>query len=146
MQGVDAMHREIITLFNFHKQSGKWYTTLFQGVTLLELKGETATGAGGQTNADSVEAIIHVSPDKAYDGKTYVGAKEYKEMAVPEEHFTFLAGTDFFMAGDYRMEPVLDDDYDEGLYHEMNRTYDGVYMVTSAAFYGLLPHFEIGGR
>ena len=43
-------------------------------------------------------------------------------------------------------EPLTDDDYDEGLYHALNAERDGIYLISSAGFYGLLPHFEIGGR
>ena len=43
-------------------------------------------------------------------------------------------------------EPIPEDDYDEGFYHAMNDANDGVYRITAAAWYDLLPHFEIDGR
>lgn len=140
------MHDATITLFNYHKATDTWHATLFENVTLTEAKGETATRDAGRTNADVIEAIIPAAADKSYGTKSYLGPKAYKRSASPEEHFTFLAETDFFMVGDHRQEPVTDDDYDEGFYHAMNDTYDEVYMISSAVFLGLLPHFEIGGR
>lgn len=54
---------------------------------------------------------------------------------------------DFIFAGAWPdTEPLTDDDYDEGLYHALNAERDGIYLISSAGFYGLLPHFEIGGR
>ena len=77
----------------------------------------------------------------------YTGPKAYAKLDNPQEFFTFKAETDFFVVGNhFSLEPISDDDYDEGLYHEMNNAQDGVYMINSAAFFSLLPHFEIGGR
>ena len=51
--------------------------------------------------------------------------------------------------GDYTADAdssIPDTDYDGGFYHAMNTGRDSVYAVTSAAFFPLIPHFEIGGR
>lgn len=78
---------------------------------------------------------------------TYIGPKGYANLEDPDGYFTFKPETDFMVVGNYASgAPVDDDDYDEGFYHAMNDAQDGVYMITSAVFYGLLPHFEIGGR
>ena len=59
----------------------------------------------------------------------------------------FAPECDFIFAGAWPdTEPLTDDDYDEGLYHALNAERDGIYLISSAGFYGLLPHFEIGGR
>jgi len=144
MQGVVLVYDSKITLFNYH--AGLWYTTIIDGVELVETKGDTATVSGGMTNADVVEAIIPASPDGSINSKPFVGPKEYKVCADPEGCFTITPESDFFVVGDHQTDPVSDDDYDEGLYHHLNSTMDNVYMITSKVFYSLLPHYEIGGR
>lgn len=150
------MYDAVVTLFNFHEPTGTWHTTVFSGVNLLEAKAETATRDSGRTNGDTVELIIHTNSEKSAqvvdtDGTTasvqYVGPKAYSALEDPQGFFTFKAETDFVVVGNHaQIAPVADDDYDEGLYHAMNNEYDGVYMITAAAFFSLLPHFEIGGR
>lgn len=150
------MYDAVVTLFNFHEATGAWHTTVFNGVNLLETKAETATRDSGRTNGDTVELILHTDSGKiaqavGADGETasvqYVGPKAYSALDDPQGYFTFKAETDFVVVGNHgQTTPVIDDEYDEGLYHAMNNEYDGVYMITAAAFFGLLPHFEIGGR
>ncbi len=150
------MYDAVVTLFNFHEKTGAWYPTVFGGVNLLETKAETATRDSGRTNGDTVELILHTSGDRTAqamdaDGTPvrvqYVGRKEYAALENPQGYFTFKAETDFIAVGNHAQKaPLVDDEYDEGLYHAMNTEYDGVYMITAAAYFGLLPHFEIGGR
>ena len=136
-----------VTLFNFHAATKQWHTTVFDGVDLLEVDAKSATRQG-ETNGSSVDLLINVKPDKSSaDGKKYVGPKAYAAIGDPAAHFTFTAETDFFVEGDHSLsEPVSEDDYESGYYHEMNTLYDGVHMVVSAAYFPLIPHFEIGGR
>lgn len=136
-----------VTLFNYHAMTNKWYTTLFDGVDLHEVDAKAATQQG-EKNGSSVDLLINVKPDKSTDdGKRYVGPKAFAAIDNPAAYFTFIPETDFFMEGDYSMdEPVCEDDYESGYYHEMNNVHDGVYMVVSAAYFPLIPHFEIGGR
>ncbi len=148
--GVQAVYCDTITVFNYHKKSDCWYPSVIPGVDLLEAKSRSAT-ATGTNNADAVDIIIRCTPGKeittAAGAKRYVGLKEYAKSDTPEEFITFTPECDFIYAGAWpETEPLLDDDYDEGLYHAMNEGYDGVYMISSTGFYGLLPHFEIGGR
>ena len=175
------MYNDVVTVFNFHEGTGKWYPTVFHHVNLVEGIGSSKTEGSGITNADNAELIIRVLPDRnantiiyqpyivvtndgdAYvdnrgvklsyqepetDGEQwYVTPKAYSHLISPEGYFTFKPETDFFVVGNYAStEPIDDDDYDEGLYHAMNEAEDGVYMITSAVYYSLLPHFEIGGR
>lgn len=144
------MYGQTITLFNFH--GGKWYTTVFTDADVSAVKSGSAS-QHGQTNTDTVEIIIHVRRSDAGilqigdEGKCYTGAKAFAALESPNGWFTFTPEVDFIAVGDHASaEPLSDDEYEEGLYHEMNRTQDGVFMVTSAALYMLLPHFEIGGR
>jgi hypothetical protein len=135
-----------VTLFNYHAKTKKWYTTVFAGVDLLAADAKQATPKG-ETNGSSVDLLINVMPDKSYEGKQYMGPKAYAATVTPADCFTFTPETDFFMEGDYSMaEPVSEDDYESGYYHEMNNVHDGVHMVVSAAYFPLIPHFEIGGR
>lgn len=101
----------------------------------------------GDTIVDSYGfQLSYIEPDTD-EVRAYVGPKSYANLDDPSGHFTFAAERDFFMVGNhYSQEPIDDDDYDEGLYHAMNDANDGVYMVTTAAYFGLIPHFEIGGR
>ena len=135
-----------ITLFNYHANTKKWYTTVFDGVDLLAVDAKQATRQG-ETNGSSVDLLINVMPDKSYKGKQYMGPKAYAATGTPADCFTFNSDTDFFMEGDYSTaEPVSEDDFESGYYHEMNNAHDGVHMVVSAAYFPLIPHFEIGGR
>lgn len=140
------MFDSTVTLFNYHAATKQWYTTKFDGVDLLERDAKAATQQG-ETNGSSVDILINVKPDKSYKDKQYVGPKAYARIGTPADCFTFTPETDFFMEGDYSMaEPVSEDDYESGYYHEMNNAHDGVHMVVSAAYFPLIPHFEIGGR
>ena len=144
------MYQNVITIFNFHESSGKWYPAVIRNTDLLVNKSSGST-TSGKTNADTVELIIRCSTDKRIttaDGpKSYTGPKEYAKCDTPAEHITFKPECDFIYDGEWpELVPISDDGYDSGLYHAMNDEYDGIYMITSAAFYGLLPHFEIGGR
>ena len=140
------MFGSTVTLFNYHAKTKQWYTTKFDGVDLLQVDARNATRQG-ETNSSSVDLLVNVSADKSCNGKQYAGPKAYAALDNPAECFTFTPETDFFMEGEHILsEPVSEDDYENGFYHDMNSIHDGVYMVVSAAFFPLIPHFEIGGR
>lgn len=144
------MYNSIITIFNYHKQTKTWYPSVIKGTHIIETKASAHT-LTGTNNGDTVEIIVHCTPDKVVitsaGEKQYTGPKEYARCADPASVITFAPETDFIFAGVWdTLDPIAEDEDSEGLYHEMNNEHDGVYMVTSAIFYGLLPHFEIGGR
>lgn len=144
------MYHDTITVFNYHKASDRWYPSVISNVDLLVTKARSATTAGGN-NADAVDIIVHCTADKAVSTsegvKSYTSPKEYARCENPSERITFAPECDFLYTGVWNgTESLLDDDHDESLYHVMNDEYDGVYMISSVGFYGLLPHFEIGGR
>lgn len=145
------MYQDTITLFNFHTATGKWYTTVILGTDIGESRSAENT-TSGKNNADTVSVIIHCSTDKAVtdiDGakKKYLGTKEFARCENPAECFTFNPECDFLYSDKWTgNSEIRDDDYESGLYHYMNDRYDGVYKITSSSFYGLLPHFEVGGR
>ena len=141
------MFNSTVTLFNYHATTKQWYTTRFDGVDLLEVNAKSATRQG-ETNSSNIDLLINVNPDKSSsNGKPYLGPKAYAATADPSTYFTFTPEIDFFVEGDYSSDvPVAEDEYESGYYHEMNNSHDGVYMVVSAAYFPLIPHFEIGGR
>ena len=145
------MFRNTITLFNYHNATGLWYPTVFKGVDLGINTASNSTKDGKNSN-DTVSIIIPCTKDKVFitaDGtkKSYTEAKVYAKCDNPAVYITFKPECDFIYNGEWTdIEPVNDEDYESSFYHSMNEEYDGVYMISSAAFYGLLPHFEIGGR
>lgn len=141
------MFTGVVTVFNFHKPTGKWYPTVFKDVELQVDTASDLAAPGQANNADVATLIINTKRDKSVGSKSYLGPKAFARCPDPEAHFTFSTERDFFYEGEWpQLEPVLDDEYDSGFYHDVNTTYDGVYAVKSAAFLGLIPHFEIGGR
>ena len=145
------MYRDKITLYNYHTGTAMWYPSVIEGVDLGSVRAATATASADVTNADTVEVLIPCGRDKtvctAAGTKRYAGPKEYAACETPAQSVTFRPECDFFLEGEPEdLTPVSDEDYESGFYHAMNEERDGVYMITSASFYGLLPHFEIGGR
>lgn len=142
------MYDTTLTLFNYHKATNLWYTTVFHGADVIAAEGSGSSVQGIQ-NKDVVDIIIRtnalqiaVTPTGA---KQYLRPKEYGACGNPESAFTFTPQTDFIVVGDCGAKDPLKDDEDSGLYHRMNDTHDGVYLIHTATYYSLLPHFEIGG-
>ena len=152
------MHDQTITLFNGHEKDGvlRWYPTVFSGVTLSEIRADTVSPNAGTVGADTVEVLLPVSPDRSLTDENgtvrqYIGPKAYAALDNPAGYFTFTPQQDFFVTGDLSAEypaPAEDEAEDDfhGFYHALNQVRDGVYQVTSAVFYSLIPHFEIGGK
>lgn len=142
------MHDGTITLFNFC--NGVWYPSVIDGVTIAEVTASAATENAGMTGGDTVELFIPTSGAKSVattgGEKMYVSPKVYAACAAPNTCLTFKPLVDFILVGKWDTAPINDDEYESGLYHSFNDEYDGVYMITSASWYGLIPHFEIGGR
>ena len=144
------MHDQTVTLYNYHAPTGLWYTTVLENVTLTAARSSNNT-QHGTTNSDTVELSIPADGNKVVDTmqgpRQYVGPKSYAAQDTPSIYFTFWPEHDFIVSGICPLEqPVSEDDYDNGLYHEINREQDEVYMITAASFYGLIPHFEVEGR
>lgn len=149
------MYNDTFTLFNFHATSGKWYATVFTTAHILEAEGRTAGAGAGITGGDTVEVLLQMAADQTAEAARADGSKEtvqylrpkdYIRQSDPSGYFSFVPEIDFLVIGNHAQGPETDDDYDEGYYHAMNAELDGVYMISSAAWYGLIPHFEIGGR
>lgn len=144
------MYKDTITLYNYHAATNSWYTAEFGNVDFSELKSGTGTQHGA-TSADAVEIILHARADKTVETAQgvlqYIGPKAYAALDDPAGYFTLCPARDFIVAGSCPLEqPVSEDDYENGLFHALNRERDGVYQITSAVWYSLLPHFEVEAR
>lgn len=140
------MYDQTITLFNHRKADNSWRTTVFQGVNVIEPRASDHT-TQGTNNGDAVEILLQCSPGQKVGELQYVPPKAYQALTDVSGRFTMTPEVDFIVIGEeISEEPILEDDYDEGLYQAMNDANDGVYMITSATWFGLIPHFEIGGR
>lgn len=128
--------------FNAETEEEKYYTTLLEGVDLVETKGANVSKSG-MDSADAVKLYI----DFANLGKTikpYLPPKEWKEL--PEEempnYITFTPAEDFFIKGDHTDVELPT----EKALEWMQDNYDDCYKVTTIDKYeDILPHFEIGG-
>lgn len=145
------MYQNTITVFNFHKATGMWFKSVVRGADLIAAKSNNNTSTGLK-NATAVDIIVPCFADKSVETvngkKLYLGPKAFSVCTDPENFITFAPGIDFVYAGiceDFS-ERCSDDDFDEGLYHCLNSDYDDIYLIHSANYFGLLPHFEIEGR
>ena len=145
-----GLFKDVITVFNFHAKSGYWYPTVITDAHAIAARSSTH-GTEGTNNADAVSVQITSNAaqniNSAEGVKSYTPPKEYAVINNPDKYITFTPECDFFIEGRWdNLTPIDDDEYDEGLYNALNEAQDGVYMISSATFYGLIPHFEIGGR
>lgn len=137
------MYDDTITVFNHRGEY--WFPTVFEGADLKVTTASNIT-ASGINNVGDVSIIIHISKNKGIrSGKRYIDPMEFQTVEDPENFYTFKPEDDFIVVGEY-YDIENDEDYDSGFYHEMNATKDGVYKIQAAAWYSLLPHFEIGAR
>lgn len=140
------MFDQTITLFNHRKADNSWKLTVFHGVNVIAPKASEQT-TQGTNNGDAVEILLNASPDQMVGELQYVPPKAYQALEDVTGYFTLTPEVDFVVMGEETSDvPIVEDDYDEGLYQAMNDANDRVYMITSATWFGLLPHFEIGGR
>lgn len=144
------MFCDTITLFNFREDSHIWYPTVINNVDISDVRAGNNT-QNSVTNGDTAEFLINCKADKSIKAsvgiKRYLPPKAYASCERPAECFTLCPENDFIYIGIYPdLNPISDDNDESGLYHVMNDKYDGVYLVTSAAYYSLIPHFEVGGK
>ena len=145
------MFKDVITLYNFFH--GVWHRHIIAGVDAGAIDASSKSATTGDARASLVNVLINCSADKQIvtDAglRQYYPPKAYAALASPIESkaLTFTEGTDFIVLGAIRSEdPVTDDQYENGFYDHMYANQDGVYKINSAAFFGLIPHFEIGAR
>lgn len=150
------MYDKTVTVFNKYTDQSKniyWYPHVLTGVDLITDKAANIAKTG-LDGADS--ANLHVKYTIS-DGKTIVCGKEWlppKEWAAqPNEELsnliTFASG-DFFIEGEYSEDKISDDDYTmrySGFYDFMNKQKDNVFLISNVGGpYGVIRHFEIGGK
>jgi len=145
------MFDKTITLFNYSKATDGWFKTVIENVDCI-VDEALSPSTRGMNDEYSADIKIQANPDKSIvakggSTKTYVGPKIYAADSAPSGKFTFTPELDFIMIGDYSSLVLsAESTYDTGLYDAMNSQYDDVYIIKKAVFYGLLPHFEVGGR
>lgn len=145
------MHSDTITLWNFHKKSGMWYPTVIDGCT-CRINAASAASVHGGNAKDAFTASIPCTAKQSVisaDGaeKTILGPKAYAASDAPQACITFSTGVDFIAEGaSDDAAPICDADYGGGFYDAMNAENDDVHLITSAVYYGMIPHYEIGGK
>lgn len=139
------MFNDIVTVFNNHK--GCWYAHMIRGVDYGSTASAGSTKLNGITKSDRVIVLIRSDADKHISSDVtlqYVPPKVYERLENVEGHITFKPQDSFILIGEYNgAEPISDDDYEAGFFDYMNSMYDNVFMISSAAYFGLIPHFEI---
>lgn len=150
MQGLIKMFNDTITVFNLN--NGMWYSHVIRNTDAVGIiHGATNTAVNGTTKSDNAVVLINSTIDKHIQTDEgllpYTAPKSYAALENGNNAITFQPQTDFIVLGEhYYNNPINDDDYETGFYDYINSTLDDVYLIVSAAFYGLIPHFEIGAR
>lgn len=139
-----------ITVFNLHEPTGQWIPHVIDntdaGASLAGGKGRQ-----GDTDHSALSVLIPCKPGmriQTREGELrYVEPKGYTKSESADGILTFTPGQDFILIGAWDdPAPIAADEYEDGLYDALNDAYDDVFMITSAEYYSLIPHFEIGGR
>lgn len=144
------MRDRSITLFNYHEKSATWYPNVISGVSATDVCGNSFS-TQGTVNASTFEATVYCDPGavvKTASGrKQYISPHFYASCQEPDRYVTFAPDTDFIFDGVWpEQAPIPDAQYEEGLYNALNASHDGIYKITSAGYYALIPHFELGGK
>lgn len=140
------MYRDVITLFCRYQTDGKlyWIPHVMHNVDFNADKARILS-VYGENSQD--RAILHMAlRGGKCNGSRYVYPKEY---SGTDEEFTLRSGKefDFFMVGEYSFPVIVDDgEYKDGFYNYINKTYDNVFIVTSASQYSVIPHIEVTAR
>ena len=158
MAGFEVLYKQTVTLFNRIKGPDDetiWYPTVLKGVHLIDSHSSSWNNQGGASGS-TAELRVWYSINNGkimIAGKPYYEPKQYRSLAEPQKAITFAFGhdddCDFFVEGafDNFKGSISDDAFDRhGFYNYMNKMYDGVYSISGAAKYNLLPHFVINAR
>ena len=146
------MYRDTVTLFNRRrdKTGDTWYPTVLQDVDLNVDHAALVAKYGSGCND---KAVLHIRygwhDGPIVSGKRYLTPLLWQAADDPAGAFTFQSGEsfDFFVEGAWPDEtPIADADWPGGFYNHLTRTRDGVYAVSAAAQYSVIPHFEVMGR
>ena len=146
------MFNDTITVFNRYSSrlGDTWYPTVVSGVNLLIDKAAIQAKLGPESSESAILNVhCQIEGNVArIGGKEYLPPKAWSEQLNADlaNTITFNAGTDFFMLGEYDETPINDDDYADGFFNYMNSEKDYVFIVSSAALYRTIPHFEVMGK
>ena len=157
MPGFDAIYKQTVTLFNRKDVNGVtfWYATVLNGVH-LKIDRSIIISTYGEQAADN--AMLHIQYEPSGDNavvsvsggsRIYMMPKVYRSSGDPDSNITFAFGDkfDFIYAGVYgESGPFNDEDYKDGFFNYMNKTYDEVFAITNCSKFNLIPHFEITAR
>lgn len=139
------MYKDTVTVFNKKIVNGSimWYPTLLTNVDLNADKAFVMSRLG-ENSADRCILHVKMSGD-TISGKAYMTPKVFAASGTTD-NITFANG-DFFIAGAYGTYTAISDSlYTDGLYNEINRTMDNVFLVTSCARFSVIPHIEVTGK
>ncbi len=146
------MYQDTVTLFNRRREpdGDVWYPTVLRGVDLNVDHAALVAKYGSSCND---KAVLHIRygwhDGRVVGGKDYLTPMLWRRAEDPAGAITLQSGEDFdfFIEGAWPDEtPVKDDDWPGGFYAHMVQTRDGVYAVSSAAKYSVIPHIEVMGR
>ena len=142
------MYKDVITVFVQHGEY--WYPHVIHNVDVGFTTSQNASSVGDK-NLDTFEVLINCRPDKkiitAQGEQIYVPPKQYAALLSPVGYITFDCNSTFVYVGAWEDNtPLSADDFDSGVYHYFRETYDSVYKIHSAAFFSLIPHFELNGK
>lgn len=138
------MYAKTITLFNHYVNgtTNEWRATVLHGVDLIVDRAVIVSRLG-ENSKD--KGTLHIRmKDGKIQGHKVMSPKEWQ--LNPNDGITFKTGNnfDFILADEWKGDATISDaNYTGGFYNHMNKTYDGVYSLTSATEYTLIPHMEI---
>lgn len=143
------MYNDTVTVFNLHKDT--WLPRIIHNVDVGVTSSTSLTPLNGLTKADSSIILIRSNDSKCIDvnGRQllYVAPKKFAVLENVENVISFQTKTDFVLLGEYEStKPIVDDDFESGFYDMINSERDGVYQISSVAYYSLIPHFEIEAK
>lgn len=148
--GFEALYKQTVTLFNrvYEGDNLVWYPTVLHDVHLI-VDRSIIISTYGEQSADNAKLHVRYTGDAVIEGKTWMPPKQFRREGSPDANITFAFGDDFdfFVAGEYgNLSPVNDDNYRNGFFNYMNKTYDEVFAISNVSKFNLLPHFEIVAR
>lgn len=138
---VFDMFKDVVTVFNYCKDAGKWYPTVLKNVE-LQTKSGIIEKNSGVSSSDNALLFVHCKDDTV-DSKKYLPPKAWQRSDDKENTVTF-AEDDFFVVGEF-FEIVNEENYIDSYFTHMSENYDYCYKITSVKRFRGIPHFEIGG-
>lgn len=145
-----AFSKTAVTFFHrIDKSDGteEWYAHVVGGC-YVTASDEAAQGLTGLRDADRVTVSV---PFEYQSSKLMVGGLEYKDWRTYDAQavksgITFREGKDAFVVGAlYSINPMAYSEGRESFLDWLRKSHE-VYTLTAVKQYGLIPHFEIGGR